>query len=274
LVPLRTAAELQRFPSPPIAPLAESARVKAVSTALAYVMRERPHFRLFDGSFILLGDDITLPDDPARVLPQLVQPFANVRGKVNCLIGSADRLARYLEACRPDDRVTPAALLYTPSPGIEAERLRSRLGAAVLVLELGFRIEGAVTIEVPGLNARRLLTDHGTFFEFVPAAERLSSTPKRLTAGEVEPGVAYELVVTAPGGWWACRTGAGVTFDSKYPAMVRFVPLPSVPQPQVIRPVPTIVSPVPRSHPRTSGIPEALPGSSFHTPWSAPVGRG
>jgi hypothetical protein len=268
LVPLRNAAELRRFPSPPIVPRADAARIAAVTTALALACRERPQARLFDGTVLLLGDDVTLPDELTRSLPRLVRPFANVRGKVTCLVGAADRLARYLDVCRPDDRVTPAALLYTPSPGITRERLAARLGPDVLLLELGFRAEAAVAVEDPRRQMSRLLTDHGVFFEFVPAEERSSHSPRRLTIGQVEAGATYELVLTAPGGWWACRTGTGIRFERR-PALVRFVPLvadaPLTPTPA------TVAAPLPR--PQTSGTPEVRPESYVHIPWSSPAGR-
>jgi hypothetical protein len=273
LVPIRNAAELRRFPVPPLSPSADAARIAAVTSALAIAARERPHGRLFDGSFVLLGDDINLPDDPSRVLPALVRPFANVRGKVTCLIGSADRLARYLDVCRADDRVTPVALLYTPSPGVSLERLRSRLSPSVLTLELGFRLEGAVAVEDPRWRALRLLTNHGVFFEFVPAAERNTPTPARLTVEQVETGTVYELVITAPGGWWACRTGAGIRFEERNPAFIRFVPLPPIATAPGTRTPLLTMPPVPQSRPRTSGTSVVLPGSSVHIPWSAPAGR-
>jgi len=242
--------------------------MSAVTTALAIAARERPRVRLFDGTIILLGDDLTLPDDPSRVLTPLVRPFANVRGRVACLIGSADRLARYLEVCRPDDRVTPAALLFTPSPGITRERLSSRLSPDVLVLEMAFRTEAAVAIEDPRLGQLRLLTDHGVFFEFVPAAERNSVSPTRLTIDQVETGAAYELVVTAPGGWWACRMGTGICFERRNQALVRFVPLPVIAATPAT-PIPAVGAsvPAPQLHPRTSGTPATLPGSYVHIPW-------
>lgn len=270
LVPLRTAAELRRFPCPPIVPQADAARIAAVSTALALACRERPHARLFDGTVLLLGDDVTLPDEVTRSLPRLVQPFANVRGKVTCLVGAADRLARYLDVCRPDDRVTPAALLYTPSPGITRERLSARLGPDVLLLELGFRGEAAVAVEDPRYQLPRLLTDHGVFYEFVPAEERNALSPPRLTIGQVETGATYELVITAPGGWWACRTGAGIRFEQREPSLVRFVPL-VVAAPVSPTPAATVAAPPPR--PQTSGTPAVRPESYVHIPWSAPAGR-
>jgi hypothetical protein len=264
LVPLRTAAELQRFPVPPVSPLADAARIKAVTTALALAARERPRARLFDGTVLLLGDDLSLADDPRRVLPALVRPYANIRGKVTCLVGSADRLTRYLDVCRPDDRATPAALLYTPSPGVTRERLRSRLSPDVLVLELAIRPEAPVAVEDPRQGSLRLLADHGVFFEFVPAAERNGSAPPRLTLKEIDTGSDYELVVTAPGGWWACRTGAGVRFDRRNPALLQFVPLPAN-VPAVITP-PLVGVPALAPSLRTSGTPVALPGNYVHIP--------
>jgi hypothetical protein len=270
LAPLRTAAELRRFPVPPVVPAADAARLAAVGTALALAARERPHARLLGGTVLLLGDDVTLPDDPSRVLPRLVRPYANVRGRVSCLVGSAARLARYLDVCRPDDRVTPAALLYTSSAGISRERLRSRLSPDVLLLEMHFRAEAAVAVEDPRHELPLLLADHGVFFEFVPAAERNSLAPPRLMLGQVEPEVTYELVLTAPGGWWACRTGAGVRFEQRHSARVRFVPLPSLTSVTPVRPAPE-AAPAPR--PRTIDIRVAPPESYVHTPWSTPAGR-
>jgi hypothetical protein len=267
LVPPRTAAELERFPVPPVSANADAARRSALTTALALVARERPHARLFDGTTLLLGDDVTLPDEPGRVLPRMVQPFANVRGRVTCLIGSADRLVRYLEVCRADDRVTPAALLYTPSPGVSLEQLKRRLNPSMLVMELAFRPEAAIAIEEPRHGLHRLLTDHGVFFEFVPAEARHSLTPPRVSLDRVDTGAAYELVVSAPGGWWACRTGVGVRFEHRDPSLLRFVPLP-VPAALPIAPA-AATTPIPARlpHPRTSGIPAALPESFVHTPW-------
>jgi hypothetical protein len=251
---------------PPVAPRADAARLSAVSTALSLAARERARARLFDGTFILLGDDIALPDDPGRVLPPLVRSFTNVRGRVTCLVGSADRLARYLDVCRPDDRVTPAALLYTPSPGISRERLTSRLSPDVVVLEMAFRAEAAVAVEDPRYGLPRLLVDHGVFFEFVPADGRNSVSPSRLTLDQVETGAPYELVVTAPGGWWACRTGTGICVERRNPTLIRFVPLPAAATP--VNPIPAAaVVPVQRPRPQTSGIPVELPESYVHIPW-------
>jgi hypothetical protein len=266
LVPLRTTGELARFPVPPVVPLADAARLAAITTGLALAARERPRAHLFEGTVLLLGDDVALPDDPSRVLPALVQPYANVRGKVTCLVGSADRLARYLDVCRPDDRVSTVAVLYTPSIGVTKERLRLRLNSDVLVLELAIRQEGPVAVEDPRRGGLRLLPDHGVFYEFVPAAERHSSSPPRLTLDQVDAGTTYELILTAPGGWWACRTGAGIRFAAHRSSLVQFVPLPSVAAPVLIPPsVPATARVLPPS-PRTSGTPAALPESYVHIP--------
>jgi hypothetical protein len=266
LVPLRTATELRRFPTAPVVPLADAARLAAITTGLAYAARERPLARLFDGTVLLLGDDVALPDDPRRVLPPMVRPYANVRGRLSCLVGSADRLSRYLEVCRPDDRVTAAAILYTASPGVTRERLRSRISPDVLLLELAIRTEGPVAVEDPRLGALRLLSDHGTFFEFVPATERHSTSPPRLTLDQVETDATYEMVMTAPGGWWACRTGTGLRFTARNPALVQFVPLPASAIPIL---TPPVVAPATRAlppSPRTSGIPAVRSESYVHIP--------
>ena len=266
LVPLRTSTELRRFPVPPVVPMADAARLAAVTTGLALAARERPLARLFEGTVLLLGDDVNMPDDPRRVLPALVQPYANVRGKVTCLIGSADRLTRYLDVCRADDRVTTVAALYTPSAGVSRDRIRKRLGPNALLLELAIRPEGPVAVEDPRRGGLRLLPDHGVFYEFVPAAERHTSSPERLMLDQIETGTTYELVVTAPGGWWACRTGTGIRLESRRHSLVEFVPLPAVAAPVFIPPaVPATARALP-TNPRTSGTPVALPESYVHIP--------
>lgn len=274
LVPLRTMAELQRLANAAQAPGADAVRRAAVETALALAARERPHARVFDGTVVLLGDDVVLPDDPKRALPALVRPFANVRGRVNCVVGAAERVARYLEVCRPDDRVTPLAVLYTSSPAVSRTRIASRLGPAVRLMELGVRAGLAVTVEDPRFGLPRLLTDHGMFFEFLPVGDRASTGCERLTLREIDAGTPYELVVTAPGGWWACRTGAGVCFEQSESALLRFVPLPPVSGPEVIPTRRHSELPTPASRPRITGTAAAPPESFVHIPWSAPAGPG
>lgn len=230
LAPLRTRAELQRLATPPTWQTADRIGRAALSTALALVAEARPRVRLFGGTLLLLGDDVALTDDPRRVLPALARPFANRRGRVSCLIGTADRLARFLDVCRPDDRASPAAALVVPTEGISLERLRKGLGPEVLYLELQLRPHVAVAVDDPRHGLSRLLMTHGVYYEFVAAEDRHLPAPPRVGFDALEPGATYELVVTAAGGWWACRTGSGLRLERRNPPLVRWTALPPLAQ--------------------------------------------
>ncbi len=172
-----------------------------------------------------------------------------------------------------------AAVLHAGLPGDPwAGRLAQLLPAPVLRLEADIRPEGTVSIEDPRHGLPRLLTDHGLYFEFVPVAERGLPAPRRVPLAGVETGVDYELVLTSPAGWWACRTGRALRFERRDPPLVCFLdpavltPPPAEPAPAAEVAAPTAALQAP--HRRTVGIPVALPEKFSHTPWLVPSGRG
>lgn len=212
---------------------------------------------------------------------------------VTCLVGEAGRLLQLLGHLRQltgRDRAVEvwpelAVVLYhSHRPAAERARLAGAVGgtpgrAPVLLLEAWFRPEGTLALEDPRHGLPRLLPDHGVYFEFVPAAAPDTPEPPRLGLAEVEPGVVYEMALTSPAGWWACRTGLTVSFARRDPPLLRAVapaparaPAPEVPPARTDRPRPP--RSVPGPHPRTAGTPAALPGMPFHSPWSAPADRG
>lgn len=69
----------------------------------------------------------------------------------------------------------------------------------------------AVADREPG-EGMRLLTDSGTFFEFVPADELNAEKPPRYWLGNVEKGVNYAVVMNTPGGAWGYILGDTVRF--------------------------------------------------------------
>jgi GH3 auxin-responsive promoter len=142
-----------------------------------------------------------------------------------------------------------------PACVIDDDSVRLEGGPSVGLLT---RPEAPVAVEDARAGGLRLLVDHGVYFEFVPAGQSA-----RLTISEIRPGESYELAVTSPGGWWACRSGLFVAFERTSPPVFRLVEAP----------VPQTIS-EPASHRRSADTPAALPETSAHIPWSVPADRG
>jgi hypothetical protein len=301
---------------PGVSPLLLAAHRQAAWTALAMVLGARPRARLFRGRILLVGsaaaapgglEDGVLRDTPALLRPYLLGPQPETGGDpllrlarqaaclpVTCLVGEAGRVLQFCAHLREltgRDRAVGVwpdltAVLYLGAPPApERARVAEAVGTApggdpVLHLETWFRPEGTLAVEDPRHGLPRLLPDHGLYFEFVPAAEADCVAPTRHGLGEAEPGVPYEIVLTSPAGWWACRTGLTVCFEHRDPPLLRQVePVPASAPAREVMPTtrtdqPRAPHPVQPPHPRTAGTPAALPGTPFHSPWSAPAGRG
>jgi len=62
-----------------------------------------------------------------------------------------------------------------------------------------------------------LLTNHGMFYEFVPADEIFNEDPTRLSLAEVKTGVNYALILHTNAGLWGYNIGDTVMFTSTQP---------------------------------------------------------
>jgi hypothetical protein len=203
---------------------------------------------------------------------------------VTCLVGETDRLREFLDRMRTQtgkERLTdiwPALtaivhLQSAPHAGI----LRSDEDA-VLRLRVCHRPEGTLAVEDPRHGLLRLLVDHGLYYEFVPVETLDMAEPVRHGVAEVETGVPYAVALTSPAGLWACLIGLTVRFECLRPPLLELVRSPvrvEPARPERVRAdaVAPVLSPRP-PHQRPAGIPAALPGTPFHTPWSARADRG
>jgi hypothetical protein len=139
----------------------------------------------------------------------------------------------------------------------------SRSGATVL--QGLWLFENLIALDDPRYGRRRLLTDHGMFFEFVPCDQRTSPCPPRYTIGEIQRGVSYQIALTAPG-LWAYLSDVVVCFDKLKPPLFNQL-LPAVARPS---PHPAIQAP----HRPGAGIPAVPPETIVHNPWSIPADQG
>jgi hypothetical protein len=103
----------------------------------------------------------------------------------------------------------------------DSERLRQLVGPRIVHAELLQQPGATVAVADPRLGGWRLLADHGAYFEFVPVDQAEHLRPPRLSVGEVRRHVPYEVAITSPAGWWACRSGLVVAFDRLAPPMIR-----------------------------------------------------
>jgi hypothetical protein len=284
LVPVRTPAELARaYPGPGQTwPGAHSDRLltshrQAMRTALAFALNARPRTRPLAGPILWLGND---SDESAlRRFPLLVRPGVRMPSAVSgraaprILVGPASQVADFLlESSTADQASNPCrdlvAVLCARNQEVPVEDLRPFLGPRVLLLEMLALPEGPVAVTDPRHGALRLLADHGTYLEFIPADESGQRQPARLAMGELRTGVAYEVALTSPAGWWACRSGLVVAFERLAPPLLRVV---EVRSPSADELAPVTVRP---SHRQSAGSPAALRETLDRIPWSVPVDRG
>ena len=74
--------------------------------------------------------------------------------------------------------------------------------------------------EDPGML---LMTDHGTYYEFIPLDELANDSPRSLNLTEVEIGKAYALAITTNAGLWRYLIGDTVEFTSTSPHRIKIV---------------------------------------------------
>ena len=105
-----------------------------------------------------------------------------------------------------------------------AERLRTLVGRDIRYTDTYSASEGGMLAvqdrsDDPGMLP---LLDRATFFEFVPADELTSKSPRRLLAHEVETGVDYAVALTTDSGIVSYLVGDLVRFTSRRPLRLVF----------------------------------------------------
>jgi hypothetical protein len=70
-------------------------------------------------------------------------------------------------------------------------------------------------------NDLTLMSDYGTYYEFIPAEFANDGNPKVLSLDEVEIGKNYAIVISTNGGLWRYKVGDTINFTSKYPFRFR-----------------------------------------------------
>jgi hypothetical protein len=290
-------------PFVPVSPASQGAHRAALRTAFGLAIQARPRARLLSGQVLHLSEtsDTALPER----IPHVLRPYTHtssvpdtalrdlaqryVEDNVTCLVGPADRIAALIEHVRQVrggerlEHIWPklSAILYTRSAEGAAEQLGAAVGGETGLLEMLLRPEGPIAVEDPrpgGEGGLRLLTDHGAFFEFVPAG----AAGPRLGLEEVQCDEPYEVALTSPAGLWACRLGLVVALARLAPPILRV--LASAPS-RALAVTPTSSSasradgpmaarPPRANHQQNGGTPAAPPGNFSHSPWSVPVDRG
>ncbi len=69
----------------------------------------------------------------------------------------------------------------------------------------------------PGITDMLLMLDYGIFYEFIPADMINAGSPPACTAGEVETGVNYAILISTNGGLWRYMIGDTIVFNSLNP---------------------------------------------------------
>ncbi len=98
------------------------------------------------------------------------------------------------------------------------QKFKQLIGRDVNSIELYPASEGFFAYQdKPDRDDLLLLTNHGMFYEFVPADEIFNDHPTRLSLKEVETGVNYALIISTNAGLWAYNIGDTVMFTSTNP---------------------------------------------------------
>lgn len=278
-----------------------AAQRRAVRTALAFLLRVRPQAPLIRHRIYWLGEDrahpfprclqadelalqrfpfflrcgVRTPQDWERGDPPpdpASDPHLGAESP-SCILGPGAEIVHFLDQVRRRygegrlGRLWPglSAILYTrPDPSFNVRPMRDHVGESVLLLEQLSCLGSPVAVEDPLAGGLRLLTDHGSYFEFVPLDVGPAAPPRRLGIGEVTTGVAYELILSSPAGVWGCRTGVTVVFDRLTPPLLRVLATPIRATPVSPAPPPATVSLL---HPRTADTTATLRETVARIPW-------
>jgi hypothetical protein len=91
------------------------------------------------------------------------------------------------------------------------------IGQGIDFVEVYPASEGFVAVQTERTGGLTLMLDYGVFYEFIPVEDLGGSSPRRLTAAEVEPGAAYAVVLTTAAGLWSYLLGDTVRFTARDP---------------------------------------------------------
>ena len=129
------------------------------------------------------------------------------------------------KAGKPVGEIFPHFNLFVYG-GLNFEPYRKKfeqlIGRKVNSIELFPASEGFFAYQdKPNRDDMLLLTNHGIFYEFVPANQIFDENPKRISLKDVETGVNYALILNTNAGLWGYNIGDTVMFTSTKPYRIK-----------------------------------------------------
>jgi hypothetical protein len=101
-------------------------------------------------------------------------------------------------------------------------QLNKLIGAPINYLETYNASEGFFAAQnLPDDDGMLLFTDHGIFYEFLPADEYKKSNPKTIGLNQVVLHKNYALVISTNGGLWRYLVGDTIEFTSLHPFKIK-----------------------------------------------------
>ncbi|MBS0647352.1 MAG: GH3 auxin-responsive promoter family protein [Verrucomicrobia bacterium] len=102
------------------------------------------------------------------------------------------------------------------------EQMEKLIGAPIHYLEIYNASEGFIAgQDNPDDDGMTLFTEHGIFYEFLPADEYKKDNPQTVGLNEVIIGKNYALVISTTGGLWRYLIGDTIQFTSKNPYRIK-----------------------------------------------------
>jgi len=102
------------------------------------------------------------------------------------------------------------------------EKFNKLIGRKIDSIELYPASEGFFAYQdKSGKDDLLLLTNHGMFYEFVPAGEIFDENPTRLRLDQVQTGVNYALILNTNAGLWGYNIGDTIMFTSIRPYRIK-----------------------------------------------------
>lgn len=181
------------------------------------------------GAFRVPSKQIALMDDWEKKLPALIE--ASARENITNISGVP---SWFLTVLRGVLTHTGATSIHDVWPDLEVffhggiafgpyrEQYRQITDPSKMrYIETYNASEGFFAVQTertPG--AMQLILDAGCFYEFVPVDQAADSYPEAVTAGKVEQGHIYALVITSCNGLWRYPIGDTVKIESTDPLMI------------------------------------------------------